>query len=377
MAYVFERNFRMKVRLKDLWDVRSTGLGVIEMIGDNAEIEIPAYRGEQGLAGRDGTPPKLHEVDTVDDVPTDAELTHDMIGHGYHVTGSRDVHFVTTAPADDNALRIETLYDWLGTQGETGPPPEFSIGSVTTSDDVSNAQIEETGPGAYALHMTLRRGRQGAQGNPGPAAAIRKAADYDNTRRPRANEVPTWNAADKQWQPRLPRSAMGPYTLPPRSLSDAHANPLSGTKKILMGSRSIPGQPFDWHPWVAGHAQANSGITARAGVEVRIGPDEDNSVVVAVGTAVANMSLYSIPIAPHFDVEVDPDSDHALIPAGQETVMFVYGVRTNSSIDEWTVHAGGTHVALQVMPAYTAADDDVPAPDDERRTVIDGGDAQA
>lgn len=377
MAYVFERTMRLKIRLRDVWDVRSTGLGVIEMVGEDANIEIPAYRGEEGLAGRDGMPPQIHEVDSADDVPELGDVNSDYVGHGWHVAGSRDVTFVTTDPDDRNKLALTTAHDWLGTQGEPGPAPEFSIGSVTTSDDVSNAQIERTGEGRYALHFTLRRGRQGEQGIQGPAAAIRKAADYDNDRAPRQNEVPTWDASEKQWAPRLPRSAMGPYTIPPSMLSDAHADPLSSTTKILMGSREIPGQPFDWHPWVSGHAQANSGLTARAGIEVRVGPSESDAVVVAVGPALAEMSQYTIPITPHFREQVDPDSDYARIPAGRDSFMFVYGVRTNSSIDEWTIHAGGTHVALQVLPAGSAADDDIPDPDNDPTDIIDGGDANS
>lgn len=376
MAYVFERDLKLKVRLRDLWDVRSTGLGVIEVIGDDGEIEIPAYQGKPGLPGADGRPPMLHEVATEDDLPTIQDMNSDYIGHGWRVRGSADVTFCTRDPERNNALALVKMHDWLGRRGEPGPPGEFSIGSVTTSDDLSDVQIERTGEGTYSLHYTIQRGRQGRQGVPGPAAAITKAADYDAERPPRHNEVPTWDEGAKTWAPRLPRSAMGPYTLPPASLRDAHARPLSSTTKILMGSREIPGQPFDWHPWVVGHAQANSGLTARAGVEVRVGTDESNADLVGIGTAVANMSLYSIPIAPHFSEEMDPDSEHALIPAGQKVVMYVYGVRTNSSIDEWTVHAGGTHVSLQVMPAYTAPEDQIPVPDAERRQIIDGGDAQ-
>lgn len=376
MAYVFERDLRLKVRLRDLWDIRNTSLGVLEVIGDDAEIQIPAYQGERGFPGSDGVPPQLHEVETEDDLPTIQDITSDHVGHGWRVRGSADVTFCTRDPDRNLALALVKMHDWLGRRGEPGPPGEFSVGSVTTSDDVSDVQIERTGEGRYAIHYTLRRGRQGEQGVPGPAASITRAADYSDERPPRHNEVPTWDESAQQWAPRLPRSAMGPFTLPPASLRDAHAPALSGNTRILMGSREIPAQPFDWHPWVAGHAQANSGLTARAGVEVRIGTDEGNATLVGIGTAIADMGLYSIPIAPHFAQEVDPDSEHALIPAGQPVVMYVYGVRTNSSIDQWTVHAGGTHVALQVMPAYTAPEDQIPVPESERRKTIDGGDAQ-
>ncbi|MDZ7914061.1 MAG: hypothetical protein U5O16_19840 [Rhodococcus sp. (in: high G+C Gram-positive bacteria)] len=123
-GFNFELPATLRVRLADQWDIRKTGRGVVEIEGGDMDVDVLAYKGDQGDPGRDGLPPRyMGSVASEILLPSPATLTPADIGKWWGV--GKDTTSMVPPQRHGRALAKHENYVQVGPVG----PPNRSVGA--------------------------------------------------------------------------------------------------------------------------------------------------------------------------------------------------------------------------------------------------------
>lgn len=338
----------------------------MEVVGGEAVLTTPVLVGRKGDPGENAPIVQLHFIEglrTFEDALTNLpDWDSSMANHG-----------VWLIDDEDNPTK-SLVYVWDGSEwhqvlpGPAGPPgitPDISFEFETIPMDERGPGVEET----VEISGTVRNPHVKArlltpQGEPGPAAAVDDALDYDGSGGKNVGDALTVLPNGK-WGPskvslKVPRY----YTIPEGAFTNTPNFIGIGPTTFQIGSYVLPGQPYDWIPDVIGKVRV-SGIELdddplRIGCEVRIqaaGQVGDGDLIGKAEGDNGNLAL----IFPHFSTPSDPNRAVApgngvgVIPAGVQTTVTVSLV--NQGMASWySFSRSDAQVRLTVMPAESDYD---------------------
>ncbi|OZF25207.1 hypothetical protein CH296_27895 [Rhodococcus sp. 14-2496-1d] len=264
----------LKLRLHDEWNIRTTGRGLAEIEGGEMDVDVLAYKGDPGDAGRDGTPVQIHRAQIPADIPAIGSLSPEWIGHGWRVDGSRDVKMVVEE-YPGGPVKFDTLTNYLGDKGDTGAVPTLAVRSVTsTTEGNGSVEFEEISPGAYAADFVLRKGDTGAPSTvPGPAAAVEAATDYEDDDTAAVTGDVLAKRSDGKWGPRKIFQSPGVYKKAGSAEDWLAVNSGNGWagEYVSIVTMPMPAQPFAWEPEVDGMVEFFTTANVRIDLECRLG----------------------------------------------------------------------------------------------------------
>jgi len=322
-------------------------VATMEAVHQDAVIALDALRGEKGDKGDPADIVKLQydaDIDDVSDLPTaslangfDRPLTLADAGFGFWIGNLVYVWNGTNYVAKP-----------MGSKGEPGETPHITVTAERVAPG-SGTTVVQSGTSLNPLiHLIV----DPPAGPPGPASAIRLAADYDNTLPPSDGQVITWSDDDDIWRasdfaakhPRL-------YSVP----EAAFTNFTGLTQRQTILSYTLEAQDYDYVPYVGGQIKA-FGIEIDAdpltiGCEVRLG---DPTTGQLIGRAFGNIANWSH-IKAHFSSPTDPttavapDNGVGLVLAGHTAVINV-NLYNDGLLGAYIFNRNGAGLTILTVP---------------------------
>lgn len=347
MVYQLERNAKVLFSFKDVFNVRDTNKAVLEYIDDQITVEIPAYKGDKGDKGDPGAPPIFeYEVATTADLPAPGGLTDNEIGHWWRVVGSSSAWFW-------NGVALIEVHNYVGEKGEAGVTPTLSIGNVTSA---ATPALSWT-PGAgnnYALNAVLPKGDKGDKGDTGatgPSSGILTAADYVSAPGTAGDALVLSATTGKVTTAPVARG--GWYSIPASSFTAANVATGSSTTRVQLAQITIPSQPMDWFPRVAGHIRVRGGVSTRIDIEVRLG-DPTSGTLIGYGSGIISANPFPVVIGPEFATAMAPNASVARVAkntSGPGSTIYVVAVKVDGFWDAWLTEAAHAHLDVECRAA--------------------------
>ncbi|MGW0043488.1 hypothetical protein [Rhodococcus sp. NPDC003348] len=346
--YQLERAVKLICTFKDAWNVRETNKAVLEFIDDAIEVEIPAYKGAKGDKGDPGSPPIFEwEVATAADLPEPSTLTDNENGHWWRVTGSSSAWFW-------NGVSLIEIPDYVGEKGDPGVTPTLSIGDVTGGPAAAASFTPGSGDN-YHLNLVLPKGDKGDPGAPGPtgpSSGILTAADYVAASGAAAGDALVLSSTTGKVTT-APVARGGWYGIPPTSFTAANVATGSSTTRVQLAQITIPAQPTDWFPRVAGHVRVRGGVTTKIDIEVRLG-DPTSGTLIGYGTGIVSAGYFPVTITPEFASAMAPNASVARVAkntTGPGSTIYVVAVKTEGFWDAWLTDTAHAHLDVECRPA--------------------------
>lgn len=176
----------------DVWEVASVGDGTVHT-GASSSLNVRGPQGERGPAGadgQDGTGVNIKgSVDTSGSLPSSGEG-----GDAYVVsdTGNLWVWDVESEAFVDTGAQVKGP---KGDQGDPGVAATVTVGTTTTGEPGSQAQVTSSGTDqARVLSFTIPRGEAGETGPAGPGITFGHGTPSDSSQRGACYvDVDTWN----------------------------------------------------------------------------------------------------------------------------------------------------------------------------------------
>ena len=336
-GFNFELPMTLKLRLHDQWNIRTTGRGLAEIEGGTMDVDVLAYKGDDGDPGRDGTPVQIHRAAIAGDIPAIGSLSPEWVGHGWRVDGSRDVKMVVEE-YPGGPVKFDTLTNYLGDKGDTGAIPSLSVRSVATTDTGNGSVLfEEISPGAYVADFVLRKGETGAASTvPGPAAAVEAATDYEDGGVDAVTGDVLAKRSDGKWGPRKVFQSPGVYKMAgsdPNFLAVNTGNGWAG-EYIQIAVRTIPAQPFAWEPEVDGMVEFFTSANVRIDLECRLGALSGPLLGRGPGAAISAFTGQWIPrtlVKASDETITVPTSSSTIVPANTAVNIYLIAQKIESS----------------------------------------------
>ena len=169
--------------------------------------------------------------------------------------------------------------------------PNVLTGAAVTGAHGSSATAALTGSSPnQILTITVPKGLQGAQGDPGVAGRIADASDVDTTTQALSdNMVLQWNAATSKFVPAASPTWAGPWTIDGAVFSaSSNVNEAPRT----LATITVPPLTYPWRPYILGRLPMQCHVQAvgnsRCDVEVRSGTEDGDLVAYGRGFPSAN-----------------------------------------------------------------------------------------
>ncbi|QSE94205.1 hypothetical protein JWS13_39210 [Rhodococcus pseudokoreensis] len=322
----------LKLRLKDQWDIRTTGRGVAEIEAGEMNVDVLAYKGDPGEAGRDGVPPRfMGDVAVIGDLPDPNTLDPDYdLGKWWGVTGSQDAWFYNGTPT------LERRENYIGAPGATGPAPTLTKGTITQGADWGFS-IEQVGTtNAYKLNIVAKPGPAGEDSTvPGPTATIETASDFDDTTEPETGDVLV-KLSNGKWGPGTVAMSPGVYKKVGSETDwlavDTGSN-WNGEYQTIT-TLTIPPQPWAYEPDVYGLVEFMvAGNNVRMDLEARLGAVSGPLLGRGAGDAVGlfESEWTARTLVPGADETAPAGAGSTIVPASTTAVIYLLGRRVDSS----------------------------------------------
>lgn len=336
-GFNFSLPMTLRLRLNDQWNIRTTGRGVAEIEAGNMDVDVLAYKGDDGKPGRDGTPPQIHRAGVPGDIPPIGSLDRDWIGHAWIVDGSRDLKMVVEE-YPGGPIKFETLPNYLGDKGNTGAIPTLDVRS-TTSTDTGNGSVtfEEVSPGAYAADFILRKGDKGDPSTvPGPAAAVEAATDYEDGDVAAVAGDVLAKRSDGKWGPRKVHQSPGVYKKAGSANDWLAVNTGNGWagEFIQIVAMAIPAQPFAWEPEVDGMVEFFTSANVRIDLECRLGALSGPLLGRGPAAAISAFTGQWIPrtlVRATDETTATPSASSTIVPANTAVNIYLIAQKIESS----------------------------------------------
>lgn len=334
----------------------------MEVVGGEAVITTPVLVGRTGDKGDNAPIVQLHFIEgltTFDDALTKLpDWDSSMANHGVWLVDDADNPTKSLVYVWDGSEWHHVL---PGPAGPAGATPDISMEFHTIPMDERGPGVEETVEVSGTVlqpHFTINA--LTPQGEPGPAAAIDDALDYDGSGGKDVGDALTVLPNGK-WGPstlslKVPRL----YTIPEGAFQSTPNFIGIGPTDFAIGSYVIPAQDFDWIPYVTGHIKA-VGLEldedpTEIGCIVKVAPQSGGGMdgdVVARGKG--NSAKWTT-IVPHFSSGGDPNravapgNDVGVINAGIS--VRVNAVLHNDGIASWYSFSNAdAQLSVLVVPA--------------------------
>lgn len=285
----------------------------MEVVGGEAVITTPVLQGRKGDKGDNAPIVQLHFIEglkTFDDALTKLpDWDSTMANHGVWLVDDADNPTKSLVYIWDGGEWHQVL---PGPAGPVGATPNISL-------EFETIPMDERGPGVVETvevsgdirNPNFKIRALTPQGEPGPAAAIDDALDYDGSGGKNVGDALTvlengkWGPSTAALkQPRMYTIPEGAFTSTPNFIG-------IGPTEFAIGSYVIPAQDFDWIPDVVGKIKA-TGLEldddpTEIGCIVKLapqtaGPMDGDIVAYGKGTS-ARVST----ISPHFSSNGDPN----------------------------------------------------------------------
>ncbi|MDF3308702.1 hypothetical protein P3H15_27165 [Rhodococcus sp. T2V] len=330
-GFNFTLPMTLKLRLKDQWDIRTTGRGVAEIEAGEMDVDVLAYKGDQGDPGRDGVPPRfMGDVATTGDLPDPNDLDPDYdLGQWWGITGTNDAWFYNGTPT------LERRQNYIGAQGVAGPAITLTKGTITQGTDW-NFSLEEVGSNAYKLNIVAKPGPAGADSTvPGPTATIETASDFDDTTEPKTGDVLV-KLANGKWGPGTVAMSPGVYKKVGSEtswLAIDTGNNWSGDFQTIT-TLTIPAQPWAYEPDVYGLVEFSVAAinNVRMDLEARLGAVSGPLLGRGAGDAVGifESEWTARTLVPAADETAPAGAGSTIVPAGTAATIYLIGRRVDS-----------------------------------------------
>ncbi|OBG32448.1 hypothetical protein [Mycolicibacter heraklionensis] len=318
----------------------------MEVVGGEAVITTPVLQGRKGDKGDNAPIVQLHFI-------AGLRTFEDALTKLPNWDASMKNHGVWLVDDEDNPTK-SLVYVWDGTEwhqvlpGPAGPPgvtPNISMEfeTIPMSERESNPDVEETVEVSGDVrnpHFKIRA--LSPQGEPGPAAAIGSALDYDGSGGKSIGDALTVLENGK-WGPskaalKLPRL----YSIPEGAFTNTPNFIGIGPTTFQVGSYVIEAQPYAWKPKVMGKLRVG-GIELdenplRIGCEVRIQTAGGVGDGQLIGRAEGDNGTLAL-IFPHYSTPSDvnkaiaPGNGVCVIPALVQTTITISLV--NQGLASW------------------------------------------
>lgn len=307
--------------------------GVMTLIGGEGVLTLDALVGKQGIPGEPAPiirPQWGSPVTEVGDLPNPDTMDATDDGRAWYIDGMWYVF-------------AHSINDYHAIQGSVqGPPgvtPNITVSAelIEAPDPVVYGEIE-VDPSGTTTNPHFHIKVPGVPGPDGPSAAIRTAADVDDTDFGLGrflaviNEDPT-----RHGYVDLISHLVEKYTIPHNSFIE-HTG---GEGRFLIATQNIPAKDFDWYPDVNGHMRIQrSGLFSSAAVEIEIrigitgnstGETEPLCGLAPYDPSIALLdSVTILNVFPHFsdagnpDRAATPDSSDCRQLAGNPYTVYVF-----------------------------------------------------
>lgn len=356
---------KISIRGQDQWNIRSTMRGIVEIESvegaDGAVVDALMFKGDKGDQGRDGFPPQIHLVGTEAEIPELSSLDDTWVGHGWRVTGSRDVRFLNeTYPG--GPLQFEIQYNWLGTQGDAGAAPTLTTGTLTVGDSPTDAafSIEQVSPNAYAVNARLPKGNPGEDSTvPGPTATIATASDADGLAAAAVGEF-IYKKSNSPIQFGAKKVSLSPGVYKRDGSHADWATIDTGTnwtaEYIAITSMVIEAQSAPWEPEVFGLCEMQvSGYSLRVDLEARLGAVGGPLLARGAGPSISDYlnQWHARQLVPAADESVLPGSSATIVPADTAATIYLIARKVDAT-NAIRLQARKTRGYLRVRPMPVA-----------------------
>jgi hypothetical protein len=336
-SYLLRLKLSAEVTPPDTPDMYS---GDLEVQGDAGDMELAKLRGPRGFAGRAQFPLRRQDepiVNSAEELPTDLTNTTEDIGKYWEI----DILNFEGTVVDRECHtwfgnRWRVLH--MGTVGAPGEVPDIQI-----STDLLEPQAAPTYPDRTSfvdtsgnrLQPSWRINLAVPRGIPGVVKPLALMPDVDvggpGAYTPVAGDVfacsgsHTSGGADI-WKP----MGLGQFSTQFFSVPEAAFTAYDGDdQRVLIGSFTIPAQPFRYTPIAWGHLGSGGlHLSARPlmiGVEVRLGdPELGRLVARGLGNALGEVN-----IMPHYSssrnqaASITPENNRAIVSEGDTAVINV------------------------------------------------------
>jgi hypothetical protein len=328
-GFNFELPATLRLRLVDQWDIRTTGRGVAEIEAGNLDVDVLAYKGDKGDAGRDGVPPRyMGDVATESALPSPSTLTTSDIGKWWGVVGTSHAWFYSGTPTlvkRENYIQV----------GPAGPSITLTKGTITEGEDwgFSIEQISSTG---FRLNVVAKPGPPGNDSTvPGPTATIGTASDFDDTAEPEAGDALVYVGGGK-WAPRKIAMSPGVYKKDGSAadwLAVNTGNNWAGDYAAIT-TLTIPAQPWAYEPEV--HALVEfmvAGNNVRMDLEARLNSVSGPLLGRGLGSSVGIFENEWTPrtLVPGGDETSAPGASSTIVAQGAPATIYLLGRRVDST----------------------------------------------
>lgn len=222
-------------------------------------------------------------------------------------------------------------------QGDDGEPPNIDNTIDFTALDwdsatPESASWEETSPNTYLLHLALRNGEPGADGN--------TVLDPDDFGTPLPKQIIVLNDAGTAFETQTPK--VGDEYWPA-----AINNTPSGNPAYTLCSRGVPAQDFDWRPEVSGWCVV-TGTGADVAVDLicRLDTEASGNIVgMAYGGAGVNPPVHVLSSGPPTG---SADGYNKVLAGNAATIYFRAERRTGT--ETFTTSNTTTRFSVRVHP---------------------------
>lgn len=328
-GFNFELPATLRLRLVDQWDIRTTGRGVAEIEAGNLDVDVLAYKGDQGDPGRDGMPPRfVADVASEAALPSPSTMGPADIGKWWGVTGTPHAWFYNgTATLSKRENYTQT--------GPPGPSITLTKGTITEGTDW-NFSVEQAAADSYRLNIVAKPGPKGEDSTvPGPTATISTASDFDDTTEPTTGDALVWTSGGK-WAPKRIATSPGVYKKD-GSASDWLAvntgSNWAGDYQTIT-TLVIAAQPWPYEPDV--HALCEfmvSGTNVRMDLEARLGSVSGPLLGRGAGASLSSYLNEWVPrtLVPGGEETAAPGASSTIVAAGAQATIFLLARRVDSA----------------------------------------------
>jgi hypothetical protein len=340
--------------------------GEIEVQGDNGDMELAKLRGPRGFPGKAQFPLRRQDepiVNSAADLPNDLTYTREDIGKYWEidilnfegVVVDRECH---TWYGD----RYRILH--MGTVGPPGAMPDIQISSGLLEPQA----LSPTSPSPYPdktsfvdtsgnrLQPSWRVNLAIPRGIPGDTKALAQMPDVVVTPISSGQLLACSGTFTPEGLPIWKPMGLEQFSTQYFSVPESAFTWYNGSEpRALIGTFTIPPQPFRYSPIVWGHMGAG-GLTLSArplmiGSEVRLNNDKTGKLL---ARGIGN-SLGEVNVMPHYSTmtnqaaAITPENNYAIVSKGDSATLYV-NLRSEGQLGRYEFEPKNAQLFVLVQP---------------------------
>jgi hypothetical protein len=332
----------------------------LKVMGDQGAMVLDALEGPPGSGGQQTFAFRQQDdayVNSSADLPTNLTDLPADIGK----------YFLIDTLDSEGMVTMETAWTWygtawrqfmLGTFGPPGPVPAIEVEEnlIPPGEDAYVDTTATTTEPSWDLYLPEPAGPVG------PVGPLHNFPDVDTSTAPKTFDLLAFNgkyntAGQPIWAPfAINQLLPGPYSMPESAFTA-----FTGlTQQALIGSYTIPGQPFEWTPIVWGHL-GMTGINLSKdplliGAQVLMGdPVSGVQIARGIGSTLGRVVIY-----PHYTttankaLTVTPTNQYAMVAANTAATIHV-NLWNDGQQGLYSFHPGGAQLFVMATPVNIAA----------------------